>query len=599
MSEAATIDKKKELIRGGAFLVEESGTGDVFTPEDFTDEHQMIADTTAEFVEKEVVPSSDKLDAKDFETHKGLMRKAAELGLLSIEIPEKYDGMGLDKASSMLVAEKFGRHASFSVTYGAHTGIGTQPIVCFGTKEQKEKYLPKLGSGELFSCYALTEAGSGSDALAAKTIAKLTEDGAHYILNGEKMFITNAGFADVYIVFAKVDGEKFSCFIVEKGDPGVSTGKEEKKMGIRGSSTTTVILTDAKIPADRLLGVVGKGHHIAFNILNMGRFKLGAGVLGGSKACIAETVGYANERHQFGKPISSFGAIKHKLGEMAIRSYVSDSMVYRTAGLIDAKLKGVDKDDPKSIMAGIEEYAVECSIIKVYASEMLDFVVDEAVQIHGGYGYSEDYPAEAYYRDSRINRIFEGTNEINRMLIPGMLLKKAMKGELPLLSATKKVMDEILSIPSFDLDEDDSFLAAEAKLTANAKKVALLIAGAAVQKFQEKLKDEQEVLISLADIVMEAYAMESALLRARKVREKQGEEKAALVGDAVRLFCADAIARVDFSAKSVLAGIAEGDTLRTQLAAIRRFTKVVPPNGVAIRRRIADRLIETGSAALF
>ena len=593
----ATDTTKKTHVKGGAFLVGSTAPEDVFTPEEFTDEHKMIADTTAEFVENEVLPHAEAIEAKDMELQVGLLRKAGELGLLSAEIPEKYEGMGLDKVSAMLISERLARMGAFSVSHGGHTGIGTQPIVCFGTEDQKKKYLPKLATGELLSCYALTEAGSGSDALGAKATAVLSEDGSHYVLNGEKMWITNAGFADVFIVFAKIDGDKFSCFIVEKDDPGVSTGKEEKKMGIRGSSTRTVILNDAKIPADRLLGEVGKGHKIAFNILNMGRFKLGAGCVGGAKATIAYSAKYANERHQFKRPIASFGAIQHKLGEMAIRTWVADAMVYRTAGLIDRILEGVDKDDTLSVMKGIEEYAVECSIIKVHATEMLDYVVDEGVQIHGGYGYSEEYEIERAYRDSRINRIFEGTNEINRMLIPGMLVKRAMKGEIPLMPAVQKVMEEILSFGGLE-DEDEELLATEMKLAGNAKKVALLVAGAAFQKFQQELQNEQEVLISIADVVMEAYACESAVIRAKKIAAAQGEEAAALCIEATRLYCADAMSRIDFSAKSVMAAIAEGDMLRTNLAAIRRFTKVTPVNGVAIRRKIAKHVLESGKSDL-
>jgi alkylation response protein AidB-like acyl-CoA dehydrogenase len=595
---SATItEKARTYVKGGTFMVAPTEPADVFTPEDFSDEHRMIAATTEDFVGSDVLPNVEALEHKDHELQLRLMRKAGELGLLSVEIPEEYGGMGLDKSSAMLVAEKLARYAAFSVTHGGHTGIGTQPIVCFGTEAQKKAYLPKLATGELLAAYALTEAGSGSDALAAKATATRSADGMEWILAGEKAWITNAGFADVFIVFAKVNGEQFSCFIVEKGDPGVSTGKEEKKMGIRGSSTRVLILNDARIPADRLLGEIGKGHKIAFNILNMGRFKLGAGCVGGMKTCLADSLAYATARHQFGRPIASFGAIQHKLGEMAIRAWVTESMVYRTAGLIDTRLAMVDKGDPQQVLAGIEEYAVECSIIKVYASEALDYVVDEGVQIYGGYGYSEEYPAERYYRDSRINRIFEGTNEINRMLIPGMLVKRAMKGDIPLMAATQKVMEEVLSFPELG-EEDDTLLAAEAKIAANAKKIGLLIAGAAFQRFQDKLQDEQEVLISIANVVMEAYACESAVLRARKIASRQGEPAADLVLDATRVFCADAMARADVAARSVMAALSEGDVLRTQLAALRRFTKVVPVNGVAIRRKIARKLLETGRPSL-
>jgi alkylation response protein AidB-like acyl-CoA dehydrogenase len=592
---STTVEPKPqtEQVKGGSFLIEERTPSEIFTPEDFTEEQRMIAQTTYDFMMGEVYPHREEIEHKNFDVTVGLLRKAATLGLLSVDIPEKYDGLGLDKVCSMLVAENLSRDGSFAVSHGGHSGIGTWPIIYFGTEEQKKHYLPKLATGELISAYALTEPHSGSDALAAKTRAVLSEDGKYYILNGTKMWITNASFADMFITFAKVDGDKFSCFIIERKFPGVTTGREEKKMGIRGSSTCTLELNDARVPVENLLGEIGKGHIIAFNVLNMGRFKLGAGCVGGVKIAMKESIAYANERHQFNKPISSFGAIKHKLAEMAIRCYALESMSYRTAGLMDRALEGIDVDDTKGILKGIEEYAIECSIMKVYGSEILGYVVDEMVQIFGGYGYSEEYPAEKAYRDARINRIFEGTNEINRMLIPGMLLKRAMKGHLPLMSAAQKLMDEILSFPSME-EEEETVLAEEARVVRNAKKVALMIAGSAAQKYMQNLSDQQELLIGVADIIMEAYAMESTLLRTLKFIENQGEAKSQLRIEATRTFINDAIDRVDTRAKTMLAAISEGDMLRTNLAALKRFTRHTPHNTIASRQRIADALIEIG-----
>jgi alkylation response protein AidB-like acyl-CoA dehydrogenase len=586
MSAAA---EEKQIVKGGAFLIEERTPEEIFTPEDFTEEQRMIAQTTREFIDAEVRPRIPELEKHDWELSRELIKKSAELGLVGAVIPEEYGGLGLDQTSGTLVAENFGRAASFAVTFGAQTGIGTLPIVYFGNEETKQKYLPKIVTGEVVPAYALTEAGSGSDALAAKSTARLSEDGKHYILNGEKMWISNAGFADLFIVFAKVDGDKFSGFVVEAGE-GVKTGAEEHKMGIKGSSTRAVILQDAKVPVENLLGEVGKGAKIAFNILNIGRFKLGAACCGGMKLMITEAVRYANERQQFGKSISNFGAIKAKIAEMAIKTWVGEAMTYRTVGLIESAIG--DTKDPNAKLKSIEEYAAECSIIKVALSEYCDFVADEMVQIYGGYGYSADYPAEQAYRDSRINRIFEGTNEINRMLIPGMLMKRAMTGKLALLPAAQGLMDEILSpsMPSFD--EDEAVLAAEMKLAQNAKKVALMTLGTAAQKYMMTLADQQEVLMGVADIVIDAYAMESAVLRAQKLAASQGEEAAARYLDMTRVFCNDAVERIEAHAKNTLAGISEGDELRTLLAALRRFTKLTPMNTIAARQRIADVLIK-------
>jgi alkylation response protein AidB-like acyl-CoA dehydrogenase len=591
---STTLQEMKLGMKGGGFLLEEVSPSDIFTPEDFSEEQKMIAQTVDEFMTNEVLPLKERMEKKDLSATVELLRKAAELGLCGVEVPEKYSGLGLDKVSAMLVAEKMTRYGSFAVSYGGHTGIGSLPIVYFGTEEQKKKYLPRLVSSEILSSYALTEAHSGSDALAARTTAVLSPDGKEYILNGTKMWITNAGFADIFITFAKIDGDKFSAFIVEKGFPGVSTGAEERKMGINGSSTRTLILEDARVPAENLLGEIGKGHRIAFSILNIGRFKLGAACLGGAKRCIEESVKYANERHQFGKSIGSFGAIKHKLGEMATRTFAGESMVYRTAGLLDGALERVDVDDPPQALKAMEEYAVECAAIKVMGSEIVDYVVDEAVQIFGGYGYSQEYPVEMPYRDARINRIFEGTNEINRLLILGMLLKRAMKGELPLMAAAQKLQDEVLGFSGME-EESDGLLARESKIVRNMKKLALLTAGLALQKYMMSIEEEQEILSNLSDIVMEAFAAESALLRTLKMSENSGSDKSAPYVMMTQVYINDAISRVEARTKDVLAAISEGDMLRTNLAAMKRFLKFTPINTIELRRKIADRMLEANS----
>ncbi|WP_075426688.1 acyl-CoA dehydrogenase family protein [Candidatus Kryptonium thompsonii] len=586
--------------KGGSFLIQESSPENTFTPEDFTEQHKMISQTANEFVEKEVLPKIEEIEEQNWEVTLSLMRKAGEIGLLAVDIPEEYGGLGLDKTSSMLVAEEIGKASSFSVTHGAHTGIGTLPIVYFGTEEQKKKYLPKFATGELISSYALTEPNAGSDALSIRTTATLSPDGKYYILNGNKIFITNAGIADVYITFAKINGEHFTGFILEKNFEGISLGKEEKKMGIKGSSTRALNLDNVKVPIENVLGEIGKGHKIAFNILNIGRFKLGAAVIGGAKAVITESVKYAKQRKQFGKSISEFGLIKHKIGEMAIRTFVGESMVYRTAGLIDNILSGIDKSDPKAnelALKGIEEYAVECSIIKVYASEILDYVVDEAVQIFGGYGYIEEYPVARAYRDSRINRIFEGTNEINRLVITGMLLKRAMKGELPLIPAAQKLTDEIMGI-GVQEEEATGIFAEEKKLLKSAKKAGLFVAGLAVQKYMTKLEDEEEIIGRISDIIMEIYAMESAILRVEKMLARGGKNKTDIYIYIVKAFVNDSIIRVETYAKELLSAIAEGDMLRTYLTALRRLIKHIPINTISLRRKIADHLIEMERYAL-
>ena len=585
---------EKEYMKGGEFLIADQASSEIFTPEDFTDEQRMIGETTREFVDNEIWPQLPALEGHAWEIARELVKKGGDLGLLGATIPEEYGGLGLDQTTGVVIAEMIGRAGGFGTTFGAQTSIGLLPILYFGSEELKKEWIPKIISGSTVTAYCLTESGSGSDALGAKTVARLTEDGEHYILNGEKMFISNGSFADVYIVFAKVDGEKdkFSAFVVERSE-SCRPGAEEHKMGIKSSSTTPLILADARIPVTNLIGNVGDGAKIAFNILNVGRFKLGASVTGGAKLAIHEAVRYANERQQFNKPISSFGAIKHKLAEMAIRTWVAESITYRTVGMIDALIG--DGADNATKLLSIEEYAVESSINKVACSEALDYVVDEMVQIYGGYGYSADYPAEKAYRDSRINRIFEGTNEINRLLIPGQLMKRAMKGKLGLLQAAKALQDEILN-PQMSFDEDTSVLAAETKLAQNAKKVALMVLGTAAQKYMMGLADQQEVLLNCADIIMDAYQMETAILRTKKYAEANGDGAAARYIDMAGVFCNDAIQRVEANAKNTIAAIAEGDEGRTLLVALKRFTKNNSPiNTIAARQRIAATLIEANT----
>jgi alkylation response protein AidB-like acyl-CoA dehydrogenase len=577
-------------VKGGSFLIGDSAPEDVFTPEDFTEEQAMIRDMTEQFVEDEVLPQVDKIEKKDWSVTTSLLKRCGELGLLGIEVPEKYGGENLDKVSAMIVNEKMARVASFAVSYGGHSGIGTLPIVYFGTEEHKRKYLPPICKAETISSYALSEAGGGSDALAAKTVATRSSDGSHWVMNGEKMWITNAAFADVFITFAKVDGAQFSCFIVEKTYPGVSTGAEEHKMGLRGSSTRTLVLDGARIPIDNVVGEIGKGHHVAFNILNIGRAKLGAGAVGGGKTALNDAIRYARERIAFNRPIASFGAIKHKLAEMAIRIWVTEGMVYRTAGMMDRAMEGVDVDNAQQVLKAIEEYAIECSMLKVFGTEALDYVVDEAVQIYGGYGYSEEYAVERYYRDSRVNRIFEGTNEINRLLIPGMLLKRANTGHLPLMAATKTVVDEVMSASA--PSEPSGKFGPEIAAVAQAKKAVLFVAGIAAQKYMDALRDEQEVLTHISNMVMETFGMDTAVHRLMK--KGSGEIHA----DVARTFINDAVGRIEASAKQILAAVSEGDTLRTQLSALRRLLRWSPINTVKARQRIADFLTDQGRYAL-
>jgi alkylation response protein AidB-like acyl-CoA dehydrogenase len=585
---------EKEVIKGGAFLLQETLPASVYSPEDFTEEQLLIGQTTTEFFDKEIIPNSEKIESKDYEVQRELIKKGADLGLINASIPEEYDGLELDHVSNMLIAENMSGQASFSTGFGATSSIGLLPIVLFGTEEQKKKYLPKIGSGEWVGAYCLSESGSGSDALAAKSTARLSEDGQHWILNGEKMWITNGAFADVFTVFAKVDGQHFTGFIVEKNDPGISHGNEEHKLGQRGSSTTPILMQDAKIPKDRLLGVIGKGHLIAFNVLNFGRIKMGAGAIGGSKRVLGQAAKYAAQRQQFGRAIATFGAIKYKLAEMAARIYAGESAVYRTAGMIETKEETIDKKNPAEMMKAIEEYAIECAIIKVAGTETLFYCADENVQIHGGNGFTEDYPAEGVYRDCRVNRIYEGTNEINRLLIPGQLIKRAMKGGLPLFQAALKLQDELLAGPSFDIEEDDSPLAKERKLAANAKKIALMLIGSAAQKFQAALTEQQMILSWAADVIIEAFQIDSAIGRTIKLIDRGGADKHSYAIDATKLYTHDAINRIEVAAKNALAAIAEGDELRIMLTALRRLTKQEPLNTAAIRERLSDKVVETG-----
>lgn len=579
-----------ELKKGGSFLIEDSAAADVFTPEDFSEEQRMIRDMTEQFVEEEVLPQGERIEHKEWDVTVSLLRRCGELGLLGIEVPERYGGENLDKVSAMIVAEKLARVASFAVSYGSHSGIGTLPIVYFGKEEHKRKYLPLLCRAEKISAYALSEAGSGSDALAAKTNAVRSADGSHWVINGEKMWITNAAFADMFVTFSQVDGKQFSCFIIEKDYPGVSTGAEEQKMGLKGSSTRTLVLDNAKIPIENVVGEIGKGHHVAFNILNIGRAKLGASAVGGGKTALNDAIEYAKQRVAFGKPIASFGAIKHKLAEMAIRIWAAEGMVYRTAGLMDRSLEGVDVDHAPQVLKAIEEYAIECSILKVFGTEVLDYCVDEAVQVYGGYGYSAEYAVERYYRDSRVNRIFEGTNEINRLLIPGMLLKRAAAGHLPLHAAARAVVDEVMSVslPA----EPSGPLGAEISAVTQSKKALLLVAGSAIQKFADAIREEQEVLMHLSNMVMDVYAMDTAVARLTKKGATEIHQ------DVARTFINDAMSRIEFSGKQVLAAVAEGDALRTQLSAVRRLLRWVPINTVLTRQRIAGFLIDHNRYAL-
>jgi alkylation response protein AidB-like acyl-CoA dehydrogenase len=583
---AMTTTTPSPLVHGGSWLTDDADAASVLTPERLSDEHRLIGQTAEEFVDSEVLPALERLEAKDWTLARALVKRCGELGLLGTDVPEEFGGVALDKASSLLVGEAAGRSASFATTFGAQTGLAITPILCFGSNEQKRKYLPGLVSGDIVGAYALSESGSGSDALSAKARAVRQEDGS-FVLNGEKMWITNGGFADLFVVFAKVidpadpAAGQFTAFLVERGFPGVSCGKEEHKMGLHGSSTTPLILQDARVPGGNVLGEVGKGHKVAFNVLNYGRFKLGAMCSGGARRVIGQAAAYAAQRKQFGQPIASFGAVKHKLAEMVIREYAVESMLYRTAGLIDAAMNG--SHDSSAVLAALEEFAIEASILKVASSEMIDFVVDENVQIHGGNGFVHDYPAEMQYRDARVNRIFEGTNEINRLLIPGMLAKRAVKGTLPIIAAARALQDQLLS-PSLETPGEGPLDAARKAVT-GMKKAALMVLGTAMQTYGNGLADQQEVLTRCADVIMDVYASESVLLRAAA---DGGELHLAVA----QVYVNDAAGRVEIAARDALAAMAEGDMLRVLTAALKRLMKITPVNTVALRRAIEAALAE-------
>ncbi len=587
-------ENKNEVLKGGEFLIKESDPQSIFTMEDLTEEQKMMAETAREFVEKEIIPNVEDIDKQKEGLTVSLLEKAGEIGLLGTFIPEEYGGLGENFDTNTILSMEMGNAHSFGVSFAAHTGIGTLPILYYGTEEQKQKYLPALASGEMKSAYCLTEPTSGSDALSAKTTAVLSEDGTHYILNGQKMWITNGGFADILITFAQVDGDKFTCFIIPTDSEGFTKGEEENKMGIKGSSTRALFLDNVKVPKENILGEIGKGHYVAFNILNIGRFKLGAMVTGGAKKYISIAVQYANERKQFGKTIASFGAIKYKLAEMAIRTFVSEAAMLRTSGLINQmseELMAQGATFSDSLIKSAEEYAIESSMMKVFGSEMLDYVADEVVQVHGGYGYSEEYPAARAYRDSRINRLFEGTNEINRLLVVDMLIKRSMKGRLDLLGPAMGIQKELLSIPEFG-DEPEGLLAKEMKAVRNAKKAALMIAGSAVQKFMQKLADEQEVIMNITDMLIEIFTSESAILRTLKYASAKGENAAEMYAKMTSVYVSDSLERINLYGKHAITAFAEGDDMKLLMLGMKRFTKLDPVNTTKLRREIADKMIE-------
>lgn len=591
MSEQTTIT---EILKGGEFLIKETDASSVFTPEDLNEEQRMMVETANDFIQKEIWPNLDAIDKQQEGLTVNLMDKAGELGLLAVSVPEEYEGLGGDFNTSTALIMEMGKSYSFGVSFAAHSGIGTLPIMYYGTEEQKKKYLPKLASGELKSAYCLTEPTSGSDALSAKTTAKISEDGTHYIINGQKMWITNGGFADILITFAQVDGDKFTCFIISTDSEGFTSGNEENKLGIKGSSTRALFLDNVKVPKENILGEIGKGHYIAFNILNIGRFKLCAMTTGGAKENASIAVAYANERKQFNQKISNFGAIKHKLAEQAIKIFASESATYRVSGLINDMIKSLQAEGVSYTDAALkaaEEYAIECAMLKVYGSEVLDYVVDETVQIHGGYGYSEEYPAARGYRDSRINRIFEGTNEINRLLTVDMLMKRAMKGRLDLMGPAMAIQKELMSVPEMG-EEKGGILSAEKKAIANTKKAILIITGAAVQKFMQNLKDEQEIIMNITDMMIELYACESAYLRTLKLSSMKNEEELKPYVEITKVYFSDALERINLHGKHAITSFAEGDELRMLLLGLKRFTKYENVNTKELRRNIANRLIE-------
>jgi alkylation response protein AidB-like acyl-CoA dehydrogenase len=581
--------------KGGSFLIETRTPADVFTPEDLNEEQRQMAATVAQFARDEVLPATADIDAKKPGVLPGLLRKAAELGFTSVDIPEEYGGLGMDKATSAIIADHLSIQASFSTAFGAHTGIATLPLVWYGTEEQKKRYLPKLATAEWIGAYGLSEATSGSDAMNVRARATLSPDGSTYTLNGEKMWITNCAIAGLYTIFAKIDGEKFSAFLIERDTPGLTVGAEEHKLGIRGSSTCPLVLQDCKIPAANLLGEPGKGHHIAFNVLNMGRFKLGVACVGGARHALAYMASYARERKAFGKSIAEFGLIQRKISLSATRLYAAESMAYRTVGMIDASLDQLGDSasrSPRDIQKRIEEYAVECSILKVYGSEMLSFVADELVATMAGYGYTEHYPAERFYRDARINRIFEGTNEINRMIITGWLMKRALAGELPLMAAIKSLMDEVTQPPSFDSAEDTGeVLAREAAMLDAVRKIGLFAAGVASQRYMAALLDQQEVMADLADIITQVFALESALLRARKLTAA-GKSAATVAVAMTSLLAEESMGMAEQTARRVLAACSEGDMLRTQLAILRRLARFTPVDSVALSQAVAKQCVQ-------
>jgi len=586
----------KNVLKGGEWLIKESSPFETFTAENFVEEQKMIRDMCNQFLDAEIYTILDRIDNLEPGLMKSLVAKAGEQGLLSVSFPEEYGGLGKDFVTSTIVNEYLGAGHSFSVAIAAHTGIGTLPILYFGTPEQKQKYIPKLITGEWAGAYGLTEPNSGSDALGAKTTAKLSDDGKYYLLNGQKCWITNGGFAQVYTVFAKVDGDKFTGFIVERGTEGFTQGPEEHKMGIKGSSTVQLYFQDAKVPVENMLGEIGKGHKIAFNILNIGRLKLCAAATGGARRALSDSVVYAKTREQFKQPISNFGAIKHKLAEMAIKVFVSESALYRTADWIDQKEKELltaGKPFNESLLGAAEEYAIECAMLKVYGSEVLDFVVDEGVQIHGGNGFSAEYNISRAYRDSRINRIYEGTNEINRLLTLDMTLKRAMGGRLDLMGPAMSVSKELMSIPDFGAENEAPFVK-EKKLVANLKKAILMAAGAAVQKLMMKIEGEQEVLMNLADMAIETFNAESVLLRVMKMTDRMGEAATQLYQDMMRTYLFDAADKVNKSGKDAINAFADGDEQRMILMGLKRFTKAEPFNTKEARRRIADKMIAEG-----
>ncbi|MEQ1868826.1 MAG: acyl-CoA dehydrogenase family protein [Vicinamibacterales bacterium] len=585
-----TLPSTATTLRGGEWLLRDTDPATVFTPERLTDEHRLIGQTVSDFVEKEVLPALDRLEGKDWALARALVRRCGDLGLIGVDAAEAYGGVGLDKVSSLIVSERMSGGASFGATFGAQSNLTALPLVLFGTEAQKQKYLPRVLSGELVGAYCLSEPGSGSDALGARTRATRNADGS-FTLNGEKAWITNGGFADIFIVFAKVDGELFTAFIVERAF-GVTNGKEEHKMGLHGSSTTPVLFQNVVVPAENLLGEVGKGHRIAFNVLNFARFKLGAMCVGAARLAIGEAAKYAGERRQFGQPIASFGAIKHKLGEMVSRTYAVESLVYRTIGLIETRIASTPHDatDQGPTLAAFEEFAAEASIAKVAGSESTNFVLDENIQVHGGNGFVRDYPAERHYRDARVNRIFEGTNEINRLLIPGMFARRAVKGEIGIIAAAKALQEELLSPPALPT-EDSAPFADERRAVTAFKKASLMVLGLAMQTYRDKLADEQEVLMHLADMLTDTFAAESALLRATLA---EGQPKATLHAAAARIFVNDAAMRIDASGRQALAVMTEGDTLRTMMAAFRRFFKQLPINTAALRRLLSDEAVKKG-----